>query len=429
LVRPNDSAIGDNKVSASHSARMSIFRAVILIFAISQLYWAWHGHALATRLIPKRRTRLIVSGAVLSIYGFLLAFYNGISAPSTTPVHLTPDQAFFVAPFLWWTASSVVAFLLVLLLAPVKGVAAATRWIAAKVRARAGKPEKVALGRRLFLERSATLAVASPFVAGAYGLLYGRLNLETTAQPIRLARLPRAFEGFRIAQLSDIHIGPFMPAEEIRKYVAIANALKPDLTVVTGDFVIFDPATEGAVVDSLSGLRAPFGVFGCLGNHDAWAGIEDSITALLLKAGIRMLRGTNVPIAIGGEQLNLIGVDFQTSRRFGRSAPVARLLGNIEGLVSRDHVNILLSHNPDTFDRAAELGIELSLAGHTHGGQAALEFISPEIAPSRLVTPYVAGLFQKPGGRLYVNRGIGTIGIPIRIGAPPEITVYQLTRG
>ena len=105
------------------------------------------------------------------------------------------------------------------------------------------------------------------------------------------------------------------------------------------------------------------------------------------------------------------------------------MLADIEGIISRDHVNILLSHNPDTFDRAAELGIELSLAGHTHGGQAALEFISPEIAPSRLVTPYVAGLFQKPGSQLYVNRGIGTIGLPIRIGAPPEITVYTLTRG
>ena len=98
-------------------------------------------------------------------------------------------------------------------------------------------------------------------------------------------------------------------------------------------------------------------------------------------------------------------------------------------MVDRDRVNILLSHNPDTFDRAAEMKIDLSLAGHTHGGQAALEFISPEIAPSRLVTPYVAGWFQKPGGQLYVNRGIGTIFVPIRIGARPEITVYSLSRG
>jgi predicted MPP superfamily phosphohydrolase len=94
-----------------------------------------------------------------------------------------------------------------------------------------------------------------------------------------------------------------------------------------------------------------------------------------------------------------------------------------------EDVNILLSHNPDTFPRAAELGIDLSLAGHTHGGQAALEFISPEIAPSRLVTPYAAGWFKKPGGQLYVNRGIGTIFIPMRVGAPPEITVYSLSRG
>src|SRR3981189_1266005 len=99
------------------------------------------------------------------------------------------------------------------------------------------------------------------------------------------------------------------------------------------------------------------------------------------------------------------------------------MLPGLAALVRRDMPNILLSHNPDTFDRAAELGIDLSLAGHTHGGQASLEFISPEFAPSRLVTPYVAGWFDKPGGQLYVNRGIGTIFIPIRVGAPPEITV------
>ena len=92
-------------------------------------------------------------------------------------------------------------------------------------------------------------------------------------------------------------------------------------------------------------------------------------------------------------------------------------------------MNILLSHNPNTFDFAVESGIDFSLAGHTHGGQVALEFISPELAPSRLVTPYVSGLFEKAGGQLYVNRGIGTIGTPIRLGAPPEITLFELTRG
>jgi predicted MPP superfamily phosphohydrolase len=159
-----------------------------------------------------------------------------------------------------------------------------------------------------------------------------------------------------------------------------------------------------------------------------WTRVEDSITELFRGVGYRMLRGEAVPISAGADSLNLIGVDFQSPRRFGPTPATGHLLGNIEHLIDRDRVNILLSHNPDTFDRAADLNIEFSLAGHTHGGQLALEFISPEIAPSRIVTPYVAGHFQKPGGQLYVNRGIGTIFLPMRVGAPPEITVYTLSR-
>jgi uncharacterized protein len=106
----------------------------------------------------------------------------------------------------------------------------------------------------------------------------------------------------------------------------------------------------------------------------------------------------------------------------------SRRLEGVENLMAPGTANILLSHNPDSFDRAAEMGIDLSLAGHTHGGQLALEFISPEIAPSRLITPYVAGWFERPGGQLYVNRGIGTIAAPMRVGAPPEITIYELLR-
>jgi predicted MPP superfamily phosphohydrolase len=151
---------------------------------------------------------------------------------------------------------------------------------------------------------------------------------------------------------------------------------------------------------------------------------------MLQQVGIRILRRENVRVSTHGESFNLIGVDFETRRHMvpGNEKFVGRYLEGVESLVAPGMANILMSHNPDTFDRAAEMGIDLSLAGHTHGGQVALEFVSPEIAPSRLVTPYVAGWFQKPGGQLYVNRGIGTIGVPIRIGAPPEITVYELSR-
>ncbi len=406
---------------------MSLLSILILVFAVSQIYWAWRGYSLAVRLIPEPKRRLALCGIILALYFALFTFNFGYFGKRPTPVRLTLSEALLAAPFLWWVASSLVGFLVVVLFAIPQSIVYVARRIAARLRKSVG-PAAQSPDRRRFLQRTATIAAGAPFVGGAYGLLYGRLNLETTTQPVHLANLPAAFDGFRICQLSDLHIGPFMPADQIRKYAAIANALKADLIVLTGDFVTFDPHTEQAVVEALSGLRAGFGVFGCLGNHDAWAGVEDSITSLFRSGGVRMLRGEAVRVASHGEELNLIGVDFQTERGFGPSAATQHILGNIEGVIARDRVNILLSHNPNTFDRAAELGIELSLAGHTHGGQAALEFISPEIAPSRLVTPYVAGWFNKPGGRLYVNRGIGTIGVPIRLGAPPEITVYRLVR-
>jgi len=400
---------------------VSVFSVILLIFGISQLYWLWRGFAFARRRIRSRTLLWIVCATVLLLYLFLYQFNLGGGLVRREHVYLTWQDALLAAPYRWWAASSLVAFLVVLLLAIPRGIAALALRISSKREIRSPS-------RRGFLEQAATAVTAAPFVAGAYGLLYGRLNLETTAQTIRLPRLPRAFDGFRICQISDIHIGPFMPAAEIRKYVAIANAQQAEMIVLTGDFVTFDPGTQQAVVDALSGLRAPFGVWGCLGNHDMWTRVEDSITELFRQVNVRILRGAGVPIVSGGESFHLIGVDFQSAHRFGPSPGVPNLLGNIVDLIDRDRVNILLSHNPDTFPRAASLGIDLSLAGHTHGGQAALEFISPELAPSRLVTPYVAGWFERPGGQLYVNRGIGTVFVPIRAGAPPEITVYRLVR-
>jgi predicted MPP superfamily phosphohydrolase len=393
---------------------MSIFSIILGILFLSQFYWAWVIRNFLRKRIRNGRIRVLAGTALALLYLFLLAYNFGWIARRHQATHLTLADALFTAPFTWWAASSMVGFMLVILLAPVKGVARlATR----------RSPS-----RRQFLERTATLVTATPFIAGAYGLFYGRVNLQTPLQRIHLPRLPKAFHGFRIAQMSDIHIGPFMTENEIRKYVEIANSLKPDLTVLTGDFVTFDPTTADAVVRALSGARAPFGVFGCMGNHDAWTRVQDYLTLLFRQAGIHILRGERVEIARGGETFNLIGVDFQSPHQFGPSAPTLRLLSDAERLRVPGQCNILLSHNPDTFDRAAELEVDLSLAGHTHGGQAALEFISPELAPSRLVTPYVSGLFQKPGGQLYVNRGIGTIGIPIRVGAPPEITLFELVR-
>jgi len=408
---------------------VSIFALAMMLMVASQVFWAWRIAAWIRKNVRAGARRLALGASLAALYLLAIAYTAGWIGGKHTPIRLTVGDALLAGPLAWWLACSLFAFLAVAIFHAIVYLVRAPFRIARRA---AGRPTEVeSPARRIFLERTAGVIAAAPFVGGAYGAFYGRLNLQTPTVPIRLPRLPRAFEGFRIAQLSDIHIGPFMTEEEIRKYAVIANSLRPDLIALTGDYVTWDPATEGPVVAALSVLKAPFGVFGSLGNHDAWAHVQDSITAFFRQAGVPILRIERVPFVRGADSLNLIGIDYMTAQPMGRQMEglVHRYLEGAERLADPDRVNVLLSHNPNTFDRAAELGIDLSLAGHTHGGQAALEFISPEIAPSRLVTPYVAGWFGKPGGQLYVNRGIGTIGTPIRIGAPPEITLFELTRG
>jgi len=414
-----------------------LFLTLVLALLIpSQLFWLRQVRALGRRLIPNSRLRRSLGTLGLTLYLVLFAYfaYNLSGARSSgEPTHLTLRVALLQAPYLWWLLSTVAGFLAFAAFYLSDSLARAAYAVYAKLvlPSNPGRQRLLSLERRRFLERAAVAVSATPFAASAYGMFYERTEIETTYQQIKLRRLPKAFDGFRVAQLSDLHIGSFMSSADIRRYAAMVNQLKPDLVALTGDFVTWDPATQGAVVAALRGLKAPYGIFGCLGNHELWAKVQASITRLFAAEGVRILRQENASITTGGERLNLIGVDYQTHVRFGPPGDgiVSQYLEGVAPLIAPDTANILLSHNPNTFDRAAELGIDLSLAGHTHGGQITLEFISPNLSPSRLITPYVRGWFQKGDSQLYVNRGIGTIFFPIRIGSPPEITVYELKRG
>jgi predicted MPP superfamily phosphohydrolase len=159
--------------------------------------------------------------------------------------------------------------------------------------------------------------------------------------------------------------------------------------------------------------------FGCLGNHEVITQTEESITRLFAAVGIRILRQERAPIRRGEEALNLIGVDDSLVD-----------LQAIQSLVIPKTVNILLVHNlGNDFEAAVQFGFDLILMGHTHGGQLSLEFLRRGLSFARIETPYVSGWYEKSGGQLYVNRGIGTTIIPIRVGARPEITVLELVRG
>ncbi|HYL77491.1 MAG TPA: metallophosphoesterase [Bryobacteraceae bacterium] len=403
-----------------------ILVVLVLLLVTSQVYWAWRAYTAIVRFIPTRGWRGIAFGSLLALYYGAL-WYNidrvftfPRFGPQPNPIHMGfADASLGVAQ--WWIITSIVAFLLVI---PVALIQAGVRVLTRKRRVATtantpGTDRPISPERRHFLEQAAGAVVGVPFAIGAYGFLYGRLDLEITRHRVRLPSLPKEFAGLRIAQISDIHISAFMPEEQIRKYAGIANDLRADLLALTGDFVTWDPSAQAAVVNAIAGLRAPFGVFACLGNHEAWSQTKDSITALLEQAGIRVLRDARTLIEHGGEALNLIGIEPD----YGWTTHQVPLSLNAPG-----RVNILLSHYPTVFDHAAELGIDLTLAGHTHGGQVKLDFISPDLVPKLLRTPYLAGWFRKPGGQLYVNRGIGTIGVPMRAGASPEITVFELTR-
>ncbi|HXX16804.1 MAG TPA: metallophosphoesterase [Candidatus Eremiobacteraceae bacterium] len=303
--------------------------------------------------------------------------------------------------------------------------------------------------RRTFFRTASVVAGAAPFLGVMYGYAGERLNYQVCRVEIPLANLPGQLEGMSIVQISDIHLSSYTSRESVRRVVDMANDVGADLAVVTGDLItgVHDSLVD--CVDEVRRLRAPLGVYGCNGNHEIYARAEDLAARLYQQNGMRMLRRESAIISFRGAELNLIGVDYQRERT--PSGRKMQMLANVEPLVRRDMPNILLSHNPNSFNRAAELGIELSLAGHTHGGQVQVEILDVSLSPARFITDYVAGLYHRPLlmpdeprrlgetiklmpnapnglAALYVNRGIGTVGAPVRLGAPPEITHIVLRR-
>jgi len=327
-----------------------------------------------------------------------------------------------------WLITSLFAFLAVKAVGGVELVANAVS------RSRAGSADNFDPSRRTFFQYAAYLAGAIPFAAATYGFASGRLRYTIERVEVPVPNLPKELDGLRIAQLSDIHIGAYMTPTEIARAVDMANDLVPDLAVVTGDFVstVGDPLE--ACITELSRLKAPLGVWGCNGNHEIYAGVEAEAALLFNEQGMRLLRAQSAVIEHNGGSFNLIGVDYQRDHMV-RGGAVGPMLREIEMLVRRDMPNILLSHNPNSFYQAAALGIELSLAGHTHGGQVKVEIVDHDVNPARLITPFIAGLYHLPMSNgnagsekaaLYVNRGLGTIGFPVRLGVPPEITLLTL---
>jgi hypothetical protein len=234
---------------------------------------------------------------------------------------------------------------------------------------------------------------------------------------LRLPRWPRGLDGFRIVQISDVHIGPLLGRRFAEQVVERVNALEPDLVAVTGDLVDGAVRTLTAQVEPFAELRARFGAFFVTGNHDYYSGAESWVERVR-ELGLRVLRNERVRIRAVGGEFDLAGVEdhhahFVSEQR--EDLPRA-----LEGRDPATPV-VLLAHDPGTFREAARLGVDLQLSGHTHGGQ-----IWPFVYLVRLAVRWIAGHYREGASQLYVSRGTGFWGPPMRLAAPAEITELVL---
>ena len=315
-----------------------------------------------------------------------------------------------------WLAMTWLGLLLFLTLALAAADFARGVWQVARAFADAGPldPERRQVAARL-------VAGVTALVAGSLGLWSLRSGLgrvQISRVDVTLARLPEALSGTRIVQLSDVHVGPTIHRGFIETIVAQCNALTPDLVVITGDLVDGSVEELREHVAPLAKLRAKHGVFFVTGNHEYYSGAEEWCTELT-RLGVRVLRNERVSIGSENASFDLAGVDDHSAKRFGgghgEDLPKA--------LLGRDPTRelVLLAHQPRTILDAQDQGVGLQLSGHTHGGQ-----LWPWTYLVRLQQPVVAGMARFKDSFVYVSRGTGYWGPPMRLGAPSEITELTL---
>jgi predicted MPP superfamily phosphohydrolase len=280
-------------------------------------------------------------------------------------------------------------------------------------------PRRFSADRRKFLNVASVAVCAAPAVALTTGFIT-RKDFDIKEFDLPVANLPKDLQGLRLLQLSDIHMGAFYSRTDLRRVVDASNNLRADLAFITGDLITgkMDPLDDCLL--ELKRLRSHSGIWGCLGNHERLAQISAYAVKKALAMDIRFLRRQRDQLKFGDSSINLVGVDHQFKGE--------GYLTGLEEFVDKDKFNLLLSHNPDVFPVAAAQGFQLTLAGHTHGGQINVEVAHQNLNIVDLVTPYTKGLYTKPDSALYVTSGLGTIGVPVRLGAPPEITLIRLCK-
>lgn len=347
-----------------------------------------------------RWTRIVVTlGLALATFGLMLNLPNASMLPL--------DPHFFGwmrGAGLFWALTST----------PV--------WLGWKIMRRFRRPlePEVDPTRRALLRSVGTLAAAVPAAFLGFGAFVERTAFRVREIDLPVRGLHPDLNGLRLVQLSDIHLSAYLSEQEFARVVDAANELRGHVVFVTGDLISVHGDPVDACLHQVSRLRSDAGTFGCLGNHEIYAGTEDYTAAQGARLGIPFLRSQARQLRFGNALLNVAGVDYQ------KMSDRPNYLRGAGRLMAPNAFNLLLSHNPDVFPAAARQGWDLTLAGHTHGGQVNVEILHHDFNVAYFYTPYVYGQYRSGRSSIYVTRGIGTIGMPARLGAPPEIAVIRL---
>ncbi|MGH7700010.1 MAG: metallophosphoesterase [Gemmatimonadales bacterium] len=328
----------------------------------------------------------------------------------------------YIAPFVAWQFLGWVFCALVAVYIVGRAGGRLGGWLLRRAadRPTAGPPHRL-LSRRQFLARATYTYFAAGAAVSAYGIWSARRMPEVTRRTLSFPDLPSGLDGLTMLHLSDVHAGIHMEEDQMRALVARARGLGAELIVQTGDMIDISASYVPPYTRAFRDLTAPLGVVTVIGNHDRYTG-EDAVIRGVRDAGQVFVRNGAHVIERGGATLALLGID--DPRNWRTDDPQRDDVRAALRAAPPETFKILLAHRPGAFDAAAPLGIPLTLAGHIHGGQ----FYIPGLrwSAGRLITKYVMGHFRQGAGQLYVSRGIGVVGVPIRVFVPPEITVLTL---
>jgi uncharacterized protein len=386
-------------------SRFLIFIGVVLTIIIGIHYYLWMRLVRDTHLAPPWPT---IAAAVLTLLALSmpLAMVLGRTQPAAGRL--------FVWPAFVWMG---LMFLLLVSLASTDLM----RVLAWLIR-RSWSDPPLDPARRTAMARLAawTVAVVSGGLA-VVAIRAARNPIAVSRVNVSLSRLPKTHDGLRLVQITDIHVGPTIGRAFVADVVQRVNELAPDIVAITGDLVDGSVDELRAAVSPLADLRARHGVYFVTGNHEYFSG-ADAWLAELPRLGIRVLRNERVSIGEGADSFDLAGVDDHSASRYGgpsHEEALERALGGRD----RARELVLLAHQPRSFSGAVPFGVGLQLSGHTHGGQ-----MWPFSFFVRLTQPFLAGLHREGKSQIYVSRGTGYWGPPMRLAAPAEITHLVLQR-